>query len=134
VNYLLDTHVLLWLFLRSRRLPRDVLEQITDPSNVVYASAVSTWEISIKAGLGKLTLPGAPASYLPGRIERAGLTALPILPAHTYGVFGLPAHHNDPFDRLLIAQAQTEALTLITADATIAAYDVRTLLLAAAPE
>jgi PIN domain nuclease of toxin-antitoxin system len=134
VTYLLDTHVLLWLFLRSRRLPKPILEQLADPANVVYASAVSTWEIAIKAGLGKLALPGAPASYLPGRIERAGLTALPILPTHTYGVFALPAHHNDPFDRLLIAQAQIEALTLVTADAQIAAYDVRTLLVTAATE
>ena len=127
MRLLLDTQILLWLFLRSVRIKKAVRSILADPANTVYASAVSTWEIAIKSGLGKLELPGAPAQYLADRIQRAGLTILPIVPAHTYGVFSLPAHQRDPFDRLLIAQAQAEALTVVTNDRIFARYDVRRL-------
>jgi PIN domain nuclease of toxin-antitoxin system len=113
--------------MRSTSLKKTLRATLSDPSNTVYASAVSTWEIAIKAGLGKLKLPGVPSLYLPDRIQRAGLTALPIAPAHTYGVFSLPNHHRDPFDRLLIAQAQAESLTVVTNDELFAKYDVRRL-------
>jgi len=125
VNLLLDTQVLLWLFLRSSQLKKAVRSILADPANVVYVSAVSTWEIAIKANLGKLELPGTPAQYLPDRIERAQLTNLPIVAAHTYGVFSLPGHHRDPFDRLLIAQAQLESLTIVTNDRAFSKYDVK---------
>ena len=90
MNYLLDTQVLLWLFLRSKRLPKPVLEQLLDLAHVLYVSAASTWEIAIKAGIGKLALPGEPAAYLPDRIARAGLTTLPILPATRTEFSGSP--------------------------------------------
>ena len=125
MSLLLDTQVLLWLFLRSTSIKKAVRGILADRENIVYASAVSTWEIANKSGLGKLELPGAPAHYLPDRIHRAGLTILPIVPAHTYGVFSLPAHHRDPFDRLLIAQAQVESLTVVTNDRIFAKYDVK---------
>jgi PIN domain nuclease of toxin-antitoxin system len=125
VRLLLDTQVLLWLFMRSTKMKKAVRAILADPSNTVYASAVSTWEIAIKAGLGKLELPGVPALYLPDRIKRAGLTILSLIPAHTYGVFSLPNHHRDPFDRLLIAQAQAESLTVVTNDRIFAKYDVK---------
>ena len=125
MNLLLDTQVLLWLFLRSSRLKKTIRSILADPANVVYVSAVSTWEIAIKTNLGKLELPGSPAQYLPDRIERAQLTNLPIAPLHTYGVFSLPSHHRDPFDRLLIAQAQLESLTIVTNDRAFSKYDVK---------
>jgi PIN domain nuclease of toxin-antitoxin system len=128
VKYLLDTHVLLWWFLRSDRLKKRVRETLADPGSTVYVSAVSAWEIAIKMRLGKLELPGTPASFLPSRIARAGMTPLPILASHAYGVFDLPDHHADPFDRLLIAQAQAESLTIVTADTAFKEYDVRSLL------
>ncbi len=108
MNYLLDTQILLGLFLRSDRLKISVRAQLADPANAVHASAVSTWEIAIKAELGKPARPGTPATYLPEGIGRSGLRELPITSKHTYGVFDLPPHHRDPFDRLLIAQAQIE--------------------------
>jgi PIN domain nuclease of toxin-antitoxin system len=127
VSFLLDTQVLLWLFLRSDRLKKSVRAQLSDPENIVYASAVSTWEIAIKAELGKLDLPGTPATYLPERIERSALLELPIRSTHTYAVFDLPPHHRDPFDRLLIAQAQIESLTVVTADRVFQKYDIKQL-------
>jgi PIN domain nuclease of toxin-antitoxin system len=129
VTFLLDTQILLWLFLRSDRLEKSVRGQLANPANVVYASAVSTWEIAIKAELGKLELPGTPATYLSERIGRSGLRELPIASKHTYGVFDLPPHHRDPFDRLLIAQAQIESLTVVTTDRIFRKYDVKQLAL-----
>jgi len=125
VKLLVDTHVLLWWFMRSDRLKKKIRETLAEPSNDVFVSAASTWEIAIKAAFGRLTLPGEPGQYLPDRIRRAGITELPITPAHTYGVLALPAHHADPFDRLLIAQAQHEGLTIVTSDPVFKQYDVR---------
>ena len=127
MRLLLDTHVLLWWFLRSERLPKKTSDILANPKNSVYVSAVSTWEISIKAALGKLRLPGDLTQYLPDRIAQARLSELAITPAHTYGVAALPAHHSDPFDRLLIAQAQHEALTIVTSDRVFQKYDVKKL-------
>jgi PIN domain nuclease of toxin-antitoxin system len=129
MKYLLDTHIVLWWFLRSERLKKRVRDELGDRGNTVYVSAASVWEIAIKAGLGKLTLPGTPAHFLPSRMERAGMAPLPVSLEHAYGVFDLPDHHADPFDRLLIAQAQTESLTIVTADAMFKKYDVRKMLL-----
>jgi PIN domain nuclease of toxin-antitoxin system len=125
VNYLLDTHAALWWFEGSNRLKASLRHSLTDRRNTVYMSAVSTWEISLKAALGKLTLPQEPKSYLPPRIVRAGFTLLPVLAEHTYEVFSLPPHHLDPFDRLLIAQARVEDLSIVSADRVFARYDVR---------
>lgn len=109
-------------------MPERIREELADPRNDVLVSAVSTWEIAIKSAIGKLQLPGEPGSYLPDRMRRASLTALPITTEHTYGVFALPKHHQDPFDRLLIAQAQLEGLSVVTNDRIFEEYDVRTLL------
>ena len=124
MRYLLDTQILLWLFLRSHLVEQRIRTVLADPANVVYASAATTWEIAIKIRLGKLQLPGDPGQYLSDRIQRAGFTILPIVPAHTYGVFALPFHHHDPFDRLLIAQAQVEAMIVVTSDRIFEKYDV----------
>ncbi|MDQ2680435.1 MAG: type II toxin-antitoxin system VapC family toxin [Candidatus Eremiobacteraeota bacterium] len=127
MSYLLDTHTLLWMLLRSKELPRKIRSVLTDVNNELTVSAASTWEISIKLAIGKLQLPGAPAHYLPDRLERARIATMPILPAHTYGVASLPMHHTDPFDRLIIAQAQFEGFTVITHDKNFALYDVKVL-------
>jgi PIN domain nuclease of toxin-antitoxin system len=128
MRYLLDTQVLLWLFVRSQSVDARVRTILADPANLVYASAASTWEIAVKSALGKLELPGNLGHYVSDRIARAGLTVLPIVPAHTLGVLTLPPHHRDPFDRLLIAQAQVEAMILVTNDPVFGEYDVMRLM------
>lgn len=128
MKLLLDTNVLLWWFLRSDRLPDKVRATLARVENDVFASAVSTWEIAVKSAIGRLALPGEPGQYLPDRFRRARIQELPITAPHTYGVFALPRHHADPFDRLLIAQAQLEGMTIVTADRTFKKYDVRTLM------
>ena len=128
MKLLVDTHILLWWFLRSERLSKKIRATLADAESEVFASAVSTWEIAVKAGLGRLSLPGEPAQYFPDRLRRANIQELAISTAHTYGVFALPKLHADPFDRLLIAQAQHEGMTIVTADRTFKQYDVRTLL------
>lgn len=128
MKLLVDTNILLWWFLRSDRLPDKVRAILAHAANGVFASAASTWEIAVKSAIGRLALPGEPGQYLPDRFRQAQIHELPITAAHTYGVFGLPKHHADPFDRLLIAQAQLEGMTIVTADRTFKKYDVRTLI------
>jgi PIN domain nuclease of toxin-antitoxin system len=127
MKLLLDTHVLLRLFARPAKIKKNVRERLADPANDVFVSAVSTWEIAIKVSIGKLALPGECREYVLERIEQAGLLPLSITPRHTLGVAALPAHHLDPFDRLLIAQAQAEGMTIVTSDRAFAKYDVETL-------
>lgn len=85
-------------------------------------SAASAWEIAVKWSIGKLPLAAPPAEYVPSRLERQGVTGLPIEPRHALRVAALPQHHRDPFDRLLIAQAQVEDLYFLTADRALQAY------------
>jgi len=99
--------------LRSQLVEQRVRTVLADPANLVHASAVSTWEIVVKCGSGQLGLSG---DYVADPIRRAGLTILPLVPAHTLGVLTLPPHHGDPFDRLLIARAQVEAVIFVTND------------------
>jgi PIN domain nuclease of toxin-antitoxin system len=127
MNFLLDTHVLLWLLAGSPRIGDDLYATLSDPRHTVYVSATSAWEIAIKVGLGKLDVPPDLHHWLPAEIAAAGLTVLPIGLDHALGVERLPSHHTDPFDRLLIAQAIADDLTLVSADRAFAAYDVRLL-------
>jgi PIN domain nuclease of toxin-antitoxin system len=114
---LLDTHLLLWAFAAPERLPIPARKRI-DVSEV-FVSAASIWEVSIKASLGKIQ---ADASLLLAEIEPAGFTLLPISGDHAVAVGLLPSIHRDPFDRMLVAQARTEPLILLTNDAALAAY------------
>jgi len=122
MTYLLDTGVWLWSLFEPGRLARPAREAIANLSHDVFLSAVTSWEISIKAAAGKLKLPGPPGTYIPRRMADQGLRPLPVSHAHALAVYDLPLHHRDPFDRLLIAQANLEGMTLITADRVFAKY------------
>lgn len=118
MRLLLDTHILLWLMSGDRRLTARARSQIVAASEV-YASSASIWEIAIKWKLGKLPQhPGMVAA----KLDVAGLHELPVTNAHVLATADLPLHHRDPFDRLLIAQAQSESMRLLTADARLAPY------------
>ena len=124
MKILLDTHCWLWYLLSPERLNSSVQDILRDPDNEVFLSVGSAWEIVIKAGLGKLSLPLPATEYIPDRLKVLGHQSLPVLQHHVLQVVQLPAHHRDPFDRLLVAQARVEELQLMTADPAIRAYDV----------
>ena len=120
MRYLLDTHVLLWWLNDDKALPPKIVDIISDEKNMIFVSAVTAWEIAIKKVLGKLSAPGDFGSiFLANNFKE-----LPIRFHHVEALENLPHHHNDPFDRMLAAQAMCESLTLITADAKIAQYDL----------
>lgn len=123
-RYLVDTHVWLWIQSDPDRLREETREILQDVRNSLLFSAASAWEIAIKYRLGKLQLPEAPASYVPDRMRRSGTSPLPVDHAHVLRTAELPDHHRDPFDRVLVAQAQLLDLTIVTADDQLSAYDV----------
>jgi PIN domain nuclease of toxin-antitoxin system len=106
------------------RFSRRSLRIVETTTNELVLSAVSAWEIGIKRGLGRLELPGAPETVVPDLMLRSGVEALAISHAHALRAGALPAHHRDPFDRLLIAQAQIEHLPILTSDKQMVLYDV----------
>ena len=120
MHLLLDTHILLWWLADAPELTESHRSAIQDKRNSCFVSAVTIWEISIKSSLGKLEIDD---TYL-DIIQSQGFEELPISWRHAQAVRSLPAHHKDPFDRLLIAQAQVEGMTLLCQDAIIARYDV----------
>lgn len=121
LGFLLDTHTLLWALSAPKRLPARVASLVRNPEVDVYFSAASTWEIAIKAGLGKLR---ADLDEIVDAAGAADFDELAVSVSHTKRVLQLPLHHRDPFDRLLIAQAIEERLTIISHDALIGAYPV----------
>ena len=121
---LLDTHIWLWWFLEPERLHSRAVRVMEDPETTLLFSAASSWEIAIKYALKKLRLPEPPGRYIPSRLEEGAVTPMPVEHAHALRVSELPHHHRDPFDRLLIAQAQLEGATLATADPRFLLYDV----------
>jgi PIN domain nuclease of toxin-antitoxin system len=127
LQLLLDTHVFLWLLADPERLGEH-LGSLEDPGNALFLSAASSWEIAIKAQLGRLALPDDPRRFVPDRMRAIGVEPLPVEHNQALAVFDLPALHRDPFDRLLVAQARDLRLTIVTADQQIAGYDVATLL------
>lgn len=122
MRLLLDTHALLW-WLADAELSAFAREAIAEPDNVVVVSAANAWEIAIKKSLGKLSAP----DDLAEQIEINGFPPLPISIAHAQAAGALPRHHDDPFDRMLIAQALLEGLTVVTQDERFAAYGVAVL-------
>lgn len=121
-NLLLDTHIFLWWRIDARELMAECREAIA-LADSVFVSSASAWEASIKSALGKLDLP---ESFERG-VKDSGFSKLPISFVHAAEAGGLPAHHRDPFDRMLVAQARIEGLTLVTHDRSIEPYDVRIL-------
>ena len=124
MNVLLDTHVLIWWIRNSGQLGKRAKALIQDAETSVWISTVSVWEISIKAALERLDVQQGFIDELPHEMELSGFRPLPVTFDHAFGVRHLPLNHADPFDRMLVAQAQCERLTLLTADPKIRAYDV----------
>jgi PIN domain nuclease of toxin-antitoxin system len=120
MRILLDTHALLWSLGQPDTLTSEARLAIEDGRNEVLVSAVSAWEVAIKRAIGKLDVIGD----LAAEIAAAAFVGLPITIAHALATGALPPHHRDPFDRMLIAQAQIEGLTIATRDPRFAAYDV----------
>jgi len=120
MRLLLDTHSFIWWLTRPSELTPKTDRAIRDPDHEVFVSAVTTWEISIKSALGKL--PRVPMDQLEKQIVLSKFTPLPVQIAHTLAVHKLPPIHKDPFDRLLVAQAKLENLTLVTRDLRLKEY------------
>ena len=123
MNLLLDTHALIWVFDNNPILSKEARDAIADGHNAVFISAVTAWEIAIKRSLKKLELQG---DYQNG-LKRYRFTPLSISTKHALAVEELPQHHADPFDRLLIVQAQLENLILVTRDGRFSEYGVATI-------
>ena len=123
MNLLLDTHVVLWWLGDSPDLSTPARQAIVDTTNVCFVSAATLWEIEIKRALGKLSIPESYSDAL----TRQGFRELPISWAHTCALRSLPPIHRDPFDRILIAQAMSDDLVIVTADKVIGRYDARVL-------
>jgi len=119
VRLLLDTQIVLWQLSGERSLPQSVLEVINSADDLLF-SVVSFAEIGVKVAIGKLEVP----DDFPDRVAESGLRTLALSATHGLAVARLPMHHRDPFDRLLIAQAQADGLTIVSADGQFAAYEV----------
>jgi len=125
MNVLLDTHAFLWWIDDNPKLSPRAREIISDAGNVLFLSAASGWEIAIKARLGKLTLPDDLERFIADQLVANAFSSLPIQLSHALHVYTLPAHHRDPFDRILVAQSQLEDMPILTTDSQIAQYPVQ---------
>ena len=123
-SLLLDTHAMLWFFWEDSQLSTHAKSLIEDPDNRKLVSIASCWEIAIKTGLGKLNLGEPSRSFLPREIARNNFELLPITLDHATAVETMAHHHRDPFDRLLIAQAMIEGLSLVSADEVFDRYGI----------
>ena len=127
MRVLLDTQVWLWMLAAPERLSRKARALVVSQENELLLSAASAWEIAIKHAVGKLQLPEAPEEYIPPLMIQTAITPLAVNHRHALRVASLPAHHRDPFDRILIAQAQIEELPILTADRAFRRYDIEVL-------
>ena len=125
MKYLLDTHAFLWWITDDERLTSRARERIKNRRNQLYLSAASAWEMAIKARLGRLQVADDLEKFIPKQMALNAIHALPVQVGHALRVFALPPLHNDPFDRLLVAQSQMEDLPIITGDPQIAKYDLQ---------
>lgn len=124
MNTLLDTHNFLWYLQDSKELSAKAAEIIEDSSDAIWLSIASLWEISIKVGLGKLSLQNS-FTELEGVLQQLKIEVLPITFFDTERYLNLPLHHRDPFDRILVAQAMNHSLILISRDLAFDAYDIQ---------
>jgi len=124
MSLLLDTHTFLWFILDHPRLSAKARNRISDPGNTILISPATYWEIAIKISLGKYALPEPYNVFMEHQLELNNFQVLPIEPRHTAALIGLPFHHRDPFDRLLVAQAKTEGIPLVSIDKALDAYSI----------
>ena len=124
MQYLLDTHVLIWLMTSDNRLSTTAKDLIKSPRNNIYWSVASSWEVSIKYALGKLEFDEPPENLIPSELDKNHIETLTILNNHAFLAGQLPVHHKDPFDRMLVAQARIESLGVISDDSKFKFYDV----------
>ncbi|MCF3607209.1 type II toxin-antitoxin system VapC family toxin [Planktothrix agardhii 1033] len=122
MKLLLDTQCWLWWFAQPERLNQEVIAQIADESNELWFSVASVWEIGIKVAIRKLPLPEPIDTYISSRMVQLDMRYLKITAPHALRSSALPLHHRDPFDRMLIAQAQIEDMTLVSADSMFKQY------------
>lgn len=127
MKVLVDTHTFLWWSSKPEALSLRAKTIIADPANILLFSVASLWEIIIKTERRRLQLPLAPVEYVRSRVEHGAMQFLPITLSHVAALEGLPRHHGDPFDRLLIAQALAEGIPILTRDEQIEAYPVKTI-------
>jgi PIN domain nuclease of toxin-antitoxin system len=127
MRLLLDTQALLWFLWQHANLTTAARNLMTDPKNELLLSAVNYWEIAVKVSIGKLVLSEPFEKFINEAIANNHLTVLPVSVSHAAALIGLPFHHRDPFDRLLVAQAQVEQIPIISADAAFDAYGVQRL-------
>jgi PIN domain nuclease of toxin-antitoxin system len=127
LKLLLDTQCLLWWFTEPERLNSDAIDRIAAEENELFFSVASAWEIAIQVGIGKLPLSEPVDTYVASRMQRLGAKYLNIVFPHVCTVATLPLLHRDPFDRILVAQAQIEKMTLVTADEILTQYGVELL-------
>lgn len=126
MRVLLDTHVALWWLKGDDRIPRRIRDIVAHPDTERFVSAATIWEIAIKSKLGKLPAAAAAVETMPACFTDIGFSMLDINAAHAKHAGSLPLHHRDPFDRMLVAQAAIESLTLISGDPVLSLYDVDT--------
>ena len=124
MRILLDTHAFLWWITDHPKLSDQARNVITNTENEIYLSAASCWEIVIQAKLGRLELPEKLHIFIPEQLHINHFLSLPILISHALAVYQLPKLHNDPFDRILIAQARADKLSILTTDSLISKYGV----------
>lgn len=124
MKYLLDTMVWIWALDAYERLNAKARQVLEEPEDELYLSPVTTWELSIKMRIGRLEFPGTPASSVPAFMAQQGVRPLLLTHAHAAKVYDLPPRHKDPFDRMLIAQALVEKMTILTADRAFRKYEV----------
>lgn len=122
---LLDTHAFLWWIMDDPQLSDRARELITNRNNTFYLSAASGWEIMIKARLGRLQLPKNPQRFISEQLSLNNIESLPVQMSHALHTITLPDHHRDPFDRILVAQAQLEKIAILSADPQIVKYEVK---------
>lgn len=127
MRYLLDTHAWLWLLLEPKRIGPKMRKAATSKGNEFHLSIASAWEIAIKHAAGRLALPEPPFKYVQSRTREDGVGLLAVRLEHVCAAAALPRHHADPFDRLLVAQAQHDELVLVTHDDHIKLYDLKTI-------
>jgi len=124
VSLLLDSHVFVWWLQDSPRLAASLRAAIAAPRETVFVSAATIWELALKISIGRLRIMEAGEASLDSYIDACGFTELPVRARHAAAAARLPPHHHDPFDRLLIAQANIENMTLATVDKAMARYEV----------